>query len=184
MKPSRGRDPSPQTASPPPQTKVTIVGKNEIYKRENLVGLFLVQKLLGPRPPPPRSKDALPRAKGHSWGVTIGARLCDRKGTCGPRCTAPAVVAQRFSMIGRPVPKVAKLQPKNRDEPNWGGWGVVQNPHTNRETPPEPQLLGPGESSVIPSPPPLLNTACENFRGSPGERGGTNIFCPNVHTSK
>ena len=39
--------------SPPPQTKVTIAGKNEIYKRENVVGPFLVHKLLGPNPPPP-----------------------------------------------------------------------------------------------------------------------------------
>ena len=38
---------------PPPQTKVTIVGQNEIYRWENLVGPFLVHKLLGPRPPPP-----------------------------------------------------------------------------------------------------------------------------------
>ena len=38
---------------PPPETKVTIVGNNEIYKRENLVGPFLVHKLLGPRPPTP-----------------------------------------------------------------------------------------------------------------------------------
>ena len=35
--------------TPPPQTKVTIVGKKEIYERENL----LVQALLGPRPPSP-----------------------------------------------------------------------------------------------------------------------------------
>ena len=39
-----------QEPPPPPQTKVTIVRKNEIYNRENL---FLVHKLLGPRPPPP-----------------------------------------------------------------------------------------------------------------------------------
>ena len=37
----------------PLQTKATIVGKNEVYNRENLVGPFLVHKLLGPRPPPP-----------------------------------------------------------------------------------------------------------------------------------
>ena len=36
---------------PPSQTKVTIVGKNEIYDWENLVGPFLVHKLLGSRPP-------------------------------------------------------------------------------------------------------------------------------------
>ena len=35
------------------QTKVTIVGKTEIYNRENLIGPFLVHKLLGLRPPPP-----------------------------------------------------------------------------------------------------------------------------------
>ena len=35
---------------PPLQTKVTIVGKNEIYKSANLVEQFLVHKLL---PPPP-----------------------------------------------------------------------------------------------------------------------------------
>ena len=39
-------------APPPPQTKVTIVGKNKIYRRENLTGPFLVHKLLGPRPSP------------------------------------------------------------------------------------------------------------------------------------
>ena len=35
-----GGDPSPKTPSPPPQTKVTTVGKNEIYNRENLVRPF------------------------------------------------------------------------------------------------------------------------------------------------
>ena len=46
--------PPPQGGPPPPlQTKVTIVGKNEIYNRENLVGPFLVHKRLGPRSPPP-----------------------------------------------------------------------------------------------------------------------------------
>ena len=37
---------------PPPQPdQSAIVGKNEIYKRENLVGPFLVHALLGPSPP-------------------------------------------------------------------------------------------------------------------------------------
>ena len=40
-------------ATPPPPTKVTIVGKNEVYHWENLVGPFVIHKLLGPRPPPP-----------------------------------------------------------------------------------------------------------------------------------
>ena len=44
--------PPPRTPSPPLQTKVTTEGKNEIYDRENLVGPFLVHKILGPRPPP------------------------------------------------------------------------------------------------------------------------------------
>ena len=48
-----GGDPSPKTPSPPPQTKGTIVGKNEIYNRENLVRPFLVHQVLGPKPPPP-----------------------------------------------------------------------------------------------------------------------------------
>ena len=32
---------------------MTIVGKNEIYNRENLVRPFLVHQVLGPKPPPP-----------------------------------------------------------------------------------------------------------------------------------
>ena len=40
---------SPKTPSPPPQTKVTIVGKNEIYNRENLVRPFLVHQVFGPQ---------------------------------------------------------------------------------------------------------------------------------------
>ena len=38
---------------PPPQTKVTIAGKNEIDNPEKLVGPFLAHKPSGPRPPPP-----------------------------------------------------------------------------------------------------------------------------------
>ena len=38
------------TPPPPPQTKVAIVEENTIYHCENLVGPFLVHKLL---PPPP-----------------------------------------------------------------------------------------------------------------------------------
>ena len=35
------------------QTEATVVGQNEMYRRENLIGPFLVHKLLGPRPPLP-----------------------------------------------------------------------------------------------------------------------------------
>ena len=42
---------------------MTIVRKNEIYNRENLVRPFLVHQVLGPKPPPPPpcSKEALPQ---------------------------------------------------------------------------------------------------------------------------
>ena len=43
-----------------PQTKVTIVGKNDICNLENLMGPSLVPKFYPP--PLPRSKDALPPA--------------------------------------------------------------------------------------------------------------------------
>ena len=53
---------SPKTPSPP--TKLTIVGKREICNRGNLVGPFLVHKLLGPKPgpplPPPTQKTPCP----------------------------------------------------------------------------------------------------------------------------
>ena len=55
-------DPSPKTPSPPPQTKVTIVGKNEIYNRENLVRPFLVHQVLGPKAPPPLPPPLLKRS--------------------------------------------------------------------------------------------------------------------------
>ena len=48
----RRRTPPPPRPRPP-QTKVTIAGTNEIYRWEDLVGPFLVHKLLGPKPPAP-----------------------------------------------------------------------------------------------------------------------------------
>ena len=58
---NQGGGASPRTPSPPPQTKVTIAGKNEIYNRENLVRPFLGHQVLGPNPPPPPAqKEALP----------------------------------------------------------------------------------------------------------------------------
>ena len=49
--PQRRRGGTPP-GPPLPQTKVTIVGRNEIYSWDNLIGSFLVHKLLRPRPPP------------------------------------------------------------------------------------------------------------------------------------
>ena len=46
--------------APPPQTKETIVGQNAIYRRENLIGPFLVHNFLGARPPPPAQKTPPP----------------------------------------------------------------------------------------------------------------------------
>ena len=43
----------PEGEEPPPQAKVTLVGKREMCRWENMVGPVLVHELLGPRPPPP-----------------------------------------------------------------------------------------------------------------------------------
>ena len=51
----RGNYSAPQSDS----MKVTVVGKNEIYNRENLVGPFSGHKLLGPRPSYPPSNTSL-----------------------------------------------------------------------------------------------------------------------------
>ena len=47
--------PPPPGRPLPPQTKVIIAGKNEVYNWDNLVRPFWVHTLLGPRPPPPPS---------------------------------------------------------------------------------------------------------------------------------
>ena len=39
--------------TPPPQTKVTIAEKNEIYNRENLIGPFFGTHTFGSQTPPP-----------------------------------------------------------------------------------------------------------------------------------
>ena len=73
------RSPPPPPLDPPPpptpKTKVTIVGKNQIYDWENLIGPFLVCKLLGPRPRPSLSSNASLGAPIHpSWSlVKLGA---------------------------------------------------------------------------------------------------------------
>ena len=43
----------PLDPPPPPQTKGTIVGQNKMYRREHLIGPFLVHSRAGPRPPSP-----------------------------------------------------------------------------------------------------------------------------------
>ena len=61
---TKGGETPPPT---PPQTKVTMVGKNEIYNRENLVGPFFIHKLWVPNPPP-----LLKRLQGDKAGSTVG----------------------------------------------------------------------------------------------------------------
>ena len=55
---------TPPPLTPPP-TKVIIVGRNEIHLRENLVGPFLVHKLL--RPPPSNC----PRLTASGWSAAF-----------------------------------------------------------------------------------------------------------------
>ena len=65
----------------PPPNKVTIVGKNEMYRWENLVGPFLVHKLLIPRLPLPfyYSPATPPSPRTHTadggWGEGEGKRM-------------------------------------------------------------------------------------------------------------
>ena len=78
----KGGGPFPKTPSPPPQTKGTIVGHNEIYNRESVIVPFLVHKLMGPPPLPAQktpwgsvSDKRWPRLS-HSNGGTKGAGQC------------------------------------------------------------------------------------------------------------
>ena len=78
--------PSP-CPSPCTPTKGTSVGNNEMYRRENLIGPFLVQILVGPRPPPPSltgrgvlsDSQAQPQAIGDSGAQ--GGRTPRRRGS-------------------------------------------------------------------------------------------------------
>ena len=72
----------PPLPTPPPKTKGTIVGKNEIYNWENLVRQFLVHKFLGPRPPPlpplippPTYPGVCPRPVLEDEGTAVGKVL-------------------------------------------------------------------------------------------------------------
>ena len=89
-----GGDPSPKSPSPPPQTKVTIVGKSEIYNREIWSGHFWYTKFWVQNPlppsPPPCSKEALPRPP-PPGGLrpTVSCQLCrpqESMGAEGVRC--------------------------------------------------------------------------------------------------
>ena len=60
-------------APPPPKTKVTIVGQNEISSWGNVVGPFLVHKILGPNPLP----------KTPPFSTALGSPLRDKsRGGC------------------------------------------------------------------------------------------------------
>ena len=86
----RGRGVIP-AVSPRPQTKVTVVGKSEIYNRATLVGPFLVHKILGPRPPLP------PLSPCQSFpALSLALPLV---GSCGLVYTAHARVAHRGAMV-------------------------------------------------------------------------------------
>ena len=60
----RTRGGTPPDPPPPPKTKVTIVGKTKLYRREHLVGPFLGHHLLGPRPPLPSPPSNTPLPAG------------------------------------------------------------------------------------------------------------------------
>ena len=51
---------------------MTIVGKNEMYRWENLAGLFLMHKLLAPLPPPPLLILPCPRLLEHTINAFVG----------------------------------------------------------------------------------------------------------------
>ena len=75
---------------PPPQTKGTIAGNNEIYNREHLVGPFLVHKLFGLKPPPPSPPPHAQVSAGdgkppHGLGVCIWMPLVNGTGNSPSR---------------------------------------------------------------------------------------------------
>ena len=63
-------------STPPPPTKVTIVGTNDIYKRDNVIGPFLVHKRLGPRPPPPFLSSDVSLPQGFGRGTSSSGVRC------------------------------------------------------------------------------------------------------------
>ena len=75
----------PLPAPPPLQTKVTLVRENEIYKRENPMGLVLVYKLFGSPPTPSFTSLATGMRRGCN---AVGALLLRR--SRGPACVQTA----------------------------------------------------------------------------------------------
>ena len=113
----RRRGGIPPTWTHPLQTKATIVGKNEIYNRDNFVGPFLIHKLLGLRPTHaplqyfPGSPPPIPRTGG-------------RKGCA---CSAGAVRTVRSPLHSAQAPLPASLEDAKTAAPKGtrrGGGGV------------------------------------------------------------
>ena len=65
--------------TPPPKIKVTIAGKNEIYNRENLIGLFFGTHTFGSQTPPLLSSYTS-LGGGGGGGLYHDSLLCDNKG--------------------------------------------------------------------------------------------------------
>ena len=64
--------PPPWKPPPPLKTKVTIAGKNEIYRQENLIGPFFGTQTLGSQTPPP-----------HPSNTSLATALVSREGPRG-----------------------------------------------------------------------------------------------------
>ena len=71
------------------------MGNTEIYNRENLMGPFLVHKLLGPRTPPPPPLPILPRAGPHK-PVSQTPALCSN---WAPRAGPTHSTAGRLTLL-------------------------------------------------------------------------------------
>ena len=105
--------------SPPLQTKVTVVGNHKIYTRENLVGPFLVHKLLGLRRPlSPPSNTSLPSGL---WGCLRAPPAVL------PTGRAPGVAAQPTQRT-RPRPRPRPRGPS-------GGHDRATRPRPGRPNP-------------------------------------------------
>ena len=138
--------PPPPLDPPPPQTKVTIVGNNEILNGENLMGPSLVPPppspflLILPCPPPP---PPLPLSSGLHFSNTVGTRsgCCPR--VCAQLCTCaqfpwksaewpPLCTGQRTGYRATRAPP----PPKKRGDVHCGaprkGGAVLPGPRSQR----------------------------------------------------